>query len=486
MTPVDTFSLPDAQAVARKSGYRGDRLRLFTQFIDVGTIAATGYLLGYLMQRHRNIEFTHLYQTITFFCTLYAFTLFKYFKLYEGWRGRSIAEMCTRVTGAWISVWLAGIFAAFLLHQSGGISRAWALSWLASTALLLAANRISIDLFLRTIRGRGLNTKTVFLVGYGSHGKSLHHKTQQSPVTGYSVIGCFMGADAVEGHNLRQVDALEQIRAFVVDNQIDEVWVTLSLRSCADLEQVVMQLRGLPVEIRWMPDASMANFITHRTGQICGELAIDLNHMPVPGVHGFLKEVFDRTTAVALTLLFSPALLAIALAVRVSSPGPVFYGHTRIGENGRRFKVYKFRSMVTDSQRILEELLASDPLARAEWDADHKLRNDPRVTRIGRLLRATSLDELPQLFNVIRGDMSLVGPRPIVDAEISKYGDAIRYYYAARPGMTGLWQVSGRNDVSYTSRVKLDSHYVLTWTLGQDVAILLRTVGVVFGKRGAY
>lgn len=470
---------------SRKRFYRGDKRRFVTRILDVAIIALTGYLCTKPMVQGSPHGLPSIYRFLILFCSFYAFTVFDYFRLYESWRGRSVAAMSMQAVGAWLSAWLAGIFAAFLVHQSASISRAWTLSWLVSASVLLVLDRVAIYCALRVVRGRGFNTKTVFIVGYGQHGQEFHQKARQTPTMGYDVVGCFARKKDAAGE-IPCVDRIEDIRAFVITRCVDEVWLTLPLTAYADMEHVVAELRGAPVEIRWIPDASTANFITHRTGETFGQLAIDLNHMPAPGVQGFLKEMFDRTCAAALLVALSPLMLCIALAVRFSSKGPVFYGHTRIGANGTRFKVYKFRSMVLDSQRILEELLASDPQARDEWAADHKLKNDPRITGIGRLLRATSLDELPQLYNVIRGEMSLVGPRPIVDDEVSKYGSAIQYYYAARPGMTGLWQVSGRNDVTYTSRVRLDCRYVLNWSLWQDLKILLQTVGVVFGRRGAY
>ncbi len=186
-----------------------------------------------------------------------------------------------------------------------------------------------------------------------------------------------------------------------------------------------------------------------------------------------------------LLALLAPLLLILTLLVRADG-GPAFYRQCRIGAGGRIFECIKFRSMVRDADRVLQDLLDTDPSAAAEWAATHKLRNDARITRIGRFLRRWSLDELPQLFNVVRGEMSLVGPRPIVAAEIIRYGDAIEYYYAARPGLTGLWQVSGRSDMSYAQRVQLDAWYVRNWTLGHDIAILLKTIPAVFSRRGAH
>ena len=170
---------------------------------------------------------------------------------------------------------------------------------------------------------------------------------------------------------------------------------------------------------------------------------------------------------------------------RALDGGPVLYSHTRIGVRGRPFGCLKFRSMVPDSDEVLRRLLNSDPAAAAEWADTQKLRRDPRITAVGRWLRATSLDELPQLLNILRLDMSLVGPRPIVQAEVPRYGEDIAYYFEARPGLTGLWQVSGRSDTGYDQRVRLDTWYVKNWSIWHDLAILAKTVPAVLKRRGA-
>jgi len=198
-----------------------------------------------------------------------------------------------------------------------------------------------------------------------------------------------------------------------------------------------------------------------------------------------LKTAFDQLAAAAMTMLLAPLLLGIAILVRADG-GPAFYYHRRIGAGGRVFECIKFRTMVVDAEKALRQVIEADPCAAAEWAETQKLRNDPRVTRIGNFLRRSSLDELPQLFNVLRGEMSLVGPRPIVQAEVARYGSDIELYYAAKPGLTGLWQVSGRSDMSYARRVKLDVWYVRNWTLWHDIAILFKTIPAVFLQRGAH
>ena len=197
------------------------------------------------------------------------------------------------------------------------------------------------------------------------------------------------------------------------------------------------------------------------------------------------KRLFDIGCVALLLLLLAPLFLAIAVAVRLSSPGPVFFGHNRIGRGGRHFRALKFRTMHVGDQ-ILRDHLAANPAAAAEWAATQKLKNDPRVTKVGAFLRRTSIDELPQLWNVLRGDMSLVGPRPIVDDETEKYGEVLALYLRVTPGITGLWQVSGRNNTSYEQRVWLDAHYVRNWSLTLDLYIMVRTISVVLRRDGAY
>ncbi len=198
-----------------------------------------------------------------------------------------------------------------------------------------------------------------------------------------------------------------------------------------------------------------------------------------------MKRLVDIVGAAAFIVALFPVLLTLALLTKLDG-GPALFRHRRIGAGGRTFECLKFRTMRVDAERRLKELLDSDPVAREEWQKDFKLRDDPRVTPIGKFLRQTSLDELPQLFNVLKGDMSLVGPRPIVSAEIPRYGAAMRDYLRCRPGITGLWQVSGRNDVDYRTRVELDCRYVREWGLTTDFLILVRTVGVVLRRSGAY
>jgi lipopolysaccharide/colanic/teichoic acid biosynthesis glycosyltransferase len=201
---------------------------------------------------------------------------------------------------------------------------------------------------------------------------------------------------------------------------------------------------------------------------------------------GFRKRAFDLVAAFLLLLLFLPLMFFIAVILYSLEGGSIFFAHNRVGYRGRSFRCFKFRTMAANAEMALARHLEQNPAARQEWEATQKLRDDPRVTALGRFLRATSLDELPQLFNVLAGDMSLVGPRPIVEGEIARYGTYFDDYASARPGLTGLWQVSGRSDVGYERRVEMDRSYVKAWSLSGDLMIMLRTVKVVFSRVGSY
>jgi exopolysaccharide production protein ExoY len=202
-------------------------------------------------------------------------------------------------------------------------------------------------------------------------------------------------------------------------------------------------------------------------------------------LHEWLKRVIDILGALLIVAALSPPLITACLVLSLQG-GQVIYKHRRIGRGGRTFECLKFRTMVPDADQVLRDLLETNPELKLEWVRDHKLRNDPRVTPIGRFLRRTSLDELPQLWNVLRGEMSLVGPRPIVREELLRYGRKVQDYLAIKPGITGLWQVMGRNDTDYRRRVVLDTYYVRNQNLLLDLYILIKTTGVVLGRTGAY
>lgn len=212
---------------------------------------------------------------------------------------------------------------------------------------------------------------------------------------------------------------------------------------------------------------------------------LDYAAMTLP-IGGLVKRTFDFTAAGLALIVFSPLFLMIMALVKLTDKGPAFYGHGRIGHRGRTFKCLKFRTMAVNGDELLRKHLRENPEASEEWRQTRKLKDDPRVTAVGRVLRKLSLDELPQLINILRGEMSVVGPRPVVDDELKVYDSSAVYYLQTRPGLTGLWQISGRNDVSYETRIAFDTQYVQNWSLVQDVSIILKTIPAVCMARGSY
>jgi lipopolysaccharide/colanic/teichoic acid biosynthesis glycosyltransferase len=202
------------------------------------------------------------------------------------------------------------------------------------------------------------------------------------------------------------------------------------------------------------------------------------------GTYNFWKRIFDLGFSISVLVLFSPLYLAIAFLIYLSSAGSVFYTQERVGKNGRLFYCIKFRTMMVGADRILQDLLDQCPQQKAEFQSSYKLKNDPRITAIGKWLRTTSLDELPQFWHVLRGEMSVVGPRPLVTEELARYSNAIDQVLTVKPGITGLWQVSGRNDIPYARRVQLDLYYARQHNLGLDLWIIFKTIAIVIFPKG--
>lgn len=272
------------------------------------------------------------------------------------------------------------------------------------------------------------------------------------------------------------------------DSGIQTVIITAPGMDSERLEKLVAKIQPLVRDILFVPDLMMLPlghvgvepFYTEKVFMLSirNNLARRRNRLA--------KRIFDLVATICGGFLILPILLILAILVGIDNKGRIIFAHRRVGRNGKLFPCYKFQSMVSDAQERLEEYLAKNPEARKEWEESFKLTNDPRVTKLGAFLRKTSLDELPQLWNVLMGDMSLVGPRPIVTKEVERYGDYIREYYMVPPGITGMWQVNGRSDTTYEERVAMDTWYVRNWSVWIDLVYLFKTVKTVFTGKGAY
>ncbi|ELN9581100.1 undecaprenyl-phosphate galactose phosphotransferase [Enterobacter roggenkampii] len=334
----------------------------------------------------------------------------------------------------------------------------------------------------------GIWKKTTVILGCGENAIGAYNALQSEEMMGFNVVA-FFDTDAASSEicslpviqdvekiwSLNRTGDIHYILAYeYTEPDKTQLWLReLSKHHCRSVT-VVPSFRGLPLY-----NTDMSFIFSHEV------MLLRIQNNLAKRTSRFLKRTFDIVCSSLILLVASPLMIYLWYKV-TRDGGPAIYGHQRVGRNGKLFPCYKFRSMVMNSQEVLKELLDSDPEARAEWEKDFKLKNDPRITAVGRFIRKTSLDELPQLFNVLKGEMSLVGPRPIISDELERYCDDVDYYLMAKPGMTGLWQVSGRNDVDYDTRVYFDAWYVKNWTLWNDIAILFKTVKVVLHRDGAY
>jgi Undecaprenyl-phosphate galactose phosphotransferase, WbaP/exopolysaccharide biosynthesis polyprenyl glycosylphosphotransferase len=327
------------------------------------------------------------------------------------------------------------------------------------------------------------------IIGCGENAKDAYLALQSEKMMGFDVIG-FVTPDShctvspiqnipILNQNINLlVKQIPSIKFFIAVEYEQRDLLDECLRHLTQIGirnvSVIPTLRGIPLY-----GTDVSHFFSHEV------LMLRIRNNLARFSAQVLKRGFDILVSSWLVLLLSPVLAYICWKVSRDGGSPI-YGHERVGLKGRKFKCLKFRSMIINSQEILQNLLATDPDARAEWEKDFKLKNDPRITPIGHFIRKTSLDELPQLWNVLKGEMSLVGPRPVVEAELERYGADVDYYFMTKPGMTGLWQVSGRNDTDYTTRVYLDTWYVKNWSLWYDIAIMFKTINVVLRRDGAY
>lgn len=318
------------------------------------------------------------------------------------------------------------------------------------------------------------------ILGSGEAGRNLAVALAAQPSLGFEVVAVLdAGPEA-------QTGGLEQAPAIAARTGATYAILAMPNASGSELTSRIERYLWPYRHVLILPGLFGISSLDAATRDVAGVLGVEVSHRLMCPAPRLFKRVCDLTMAAAGGLLILPLFGLIALAIRLNSPGPVFYASPRIGENGRRFRAWKFRTMVAGANEILRKHLERSPELRAEYERDNKLRNDPRITWIGRWLRRTSLDELPQLWNVIRGEMSLVGPRPILDHEVARYGACYQLYKRTRPGLTGLWQVSGRNNTTYAQRLGYVQYYVRNWSVWLDLYILCRTVKVVLTGEGAY
>lgn len=361
----------------------------------------------------------------------------------------------------------------------------WVLSWSLTLPLLVLLRMLTRAI----LRQQKLWLRPTIIIGIGPNAADAAQALQSQPEMGLQVL-CYVDAggveqvvdpqthprlDSVQLPSIAKRPGVQWVIALEhAQSEQREYWLRqLAQWGVPDIS-VIPAMRGVPLH-----GTDMSHFFSHEVALL--RMRNNLRRWPAR----LSKRIFDTLVAIVLLIMLSPLLCLLTLIIRRDG-GPAVFSHPRVGKNGRVFNCYKFRSMVVDAEQQLEKLFQLRPELMEQWRNQRKLKDDPRLSSIGDFLRRTSLDELPQLINVIKGDMSLVGPRPVVRSELSRYGADVGYYLMVRPGMTGLWQVSGRSDVEYDKRVYLDTWYVKNWSISYDLVILLKTFGVIFYNKGAY
>ena len=342
----------------------------------------------------------------------------------------------------------------------------------------------------RFLSAKKLLQVPVLVIGAGKTAEILVKSITSDAGMGYKIIGLLEDGE-VKGAALKQYPVLGgfgDVERVIGETGVKRAVISAPGMPAEKLGWLIFKVQPLVDKLAVIPNLSGAPMSNVEIEAMFYEKLLILrlkNHL-ANSLNILLKTIFDYTLTIIGTLLILPILALIALKIRMDSPGPIIYDGVRLGKNGKLFKCYKFRSMYTNGDEILDKYFQEHPKMYAEWKTYHKLENDPRVTKFGAFMRRTSLDELPQIFNVLLGDMSLVGPRPYLPEEEAEMGEFAKTVLMAKPGITGFWQTSGRSDVSFDERVKMDCWYICNWNLWMDVVILFKTFIVVLGRKGAY
>ena len=433
---------------------------------DLAALSA-GAAVSILVWRHFGIDFStdfyiRLWPLLLLFPAAYAAS-----DLYPGF-GRNPADELRKLSIGTSVVYAALAVTIFLLKDAATYSR--------GTFLLAWTDTLILVPMLRSIVRSGCARKPwwghpVVIVGARNVSVEIAATLESQPELGFKPVAIFeepqLAAWAARDGRIRHV--------ILAMSEIPRETVRTFFEACSDSFSDVIVI----------PDLAGFSSLWAEPRDLRGMLGLEIQQKLLVPRARWLKRAIDILLVLVFGVVALPMIVVIASLIKLSSPGPAFFGQRRFGRKGEPFIAWKFRSMSADASGGLEECLASNPALREEWRKSHKLRNDPRVTRMGHFLRRTSLDELPQFWNILLGQMSFVGPRPIVAEEVSRYGESYSLYKKVTPGLTGLWQVSGRNNTSYEQRVSLDMYYVRNWSLWLDLHVLARTVKVVVLRDGA-
>ncbi len=444
----------------------------------------------YLLVLWYEVPWSRYYNWLELVSFSVSFISFQYFQLYRSWRGWKFYLEFLVIVQAWATVVGFLLFYFFIFKISDGYSRTVFILWSLATPFLIFISHLIVRKLLHHFRSQGKNIRHAIIVGAGDLGTRMATQMEEIPWAGIEVVGFFDDKIATKEMlaDIKKplLGKIKDVHDYLIVNDIDYVYIALPMRAERKIFNILRECRDLGAQIYLVPDLYIFG-LHHAQIQSLGDMLV-LNFNPDSN----WKRVFDIIFSSIVLVLTFPLMLMIMLLIKLDSKGPVVYQHRRIMTTGREFGCLKFRTMALDADEKLKTMLKENPAMAEEWNKNYKLKNDPRITRIGRFLRKTSLDEFPQFINVLKGEMSVVGARPIVGKELKEYykgnGDqSAGRYVSMKPGITGPWQVMKRNDMdNYQERVDLDDWYVLNYSLWCDIKIIFKTVRCMISGKGAY
>lgn len=440
---------------------------------------------GFFIVNAVNVHYINFKSFVTYWTYLpFFFVVYNIFKLYPGILLVPSEQLRSfTLANAFMFV---GIALSILVETKGKktIAVAFLVSYIFSLFVLPASRVIARNYVFSRLPWWGI---PAVIFGEGEHGKSIIDNLKDNPCTGYIPVALVDETDR-DLHEYRGVPVIHSIEDSKKLNSVLHIKMAIIIPGDNVTESYKHLIITTLANFRYniiIPRMNFLNTISMNIRDINGVLGMSTTHNLTKWYNIATKRALDLFMLILGSIVVIPFMLIVALLVKVSSPGPLFYGHERIGKKGQTIKVWKFRSMIVNADKALEKILAENPEYRAEWESSRKLKNDPRITGIGKFLRKTSLDELPQVFNILKGEMSFIGPRPVTRSEEEKYGENFEYIFSVSPGLSGMWQVSGRSDTDYGERVAFDSYYIQNWSLWLDIWLIFRTIGVVISGKGA-
>lgn len=455
-------------------------LRFLLYALDSAAVVAFLWVLLWLY----GVEISEKYQYycyLSVFTSIYCFSVFSAFSIYRSWYGMRLYREFVLIAKVWSTAVGLTLLLFYALKVSEDFSRLVILMWFGLCPMLIFLLHVTARYGLRLVKRKGMESSKAVIVGVNDTARSILSTIETSPWSHVEVIGFFDDTRAGEAFSVPVIGTIDSLPGYLRCNDIDYVYIALPMKEEPRIHQILSSCSTLGAELFLVPSLDFLSIYSSEI-QLYGDLLL-LSF--TPRFHA--KRIFDVIFSLFTIASFLPFGLVIAILIKLEDGGPIFYGHRRITLTGKHFTCWKFRSMVVNADRQLAEVLQNDPKAMEEWERTFKLRNDPRITRIGQFLRKTSLDEFPQFFNVLMGDMSVVGARPIVSDELSKYyKDNAGFYCSMRPGITGPWQAGQRcRAEDYSQRVKLDVSYILNHSVWLDLKIIFRTIQSVFTGKGS-